>query len=510
MSEDTEVKKDQEQAAASGDGPDDLPEIQVAVEDIGTLKKRVTVTIPRGRIDAKYDELFGELSRTAQVPGFRIGRAPRKLIEKRFGKEVSQDVRNAVIGESLGDAVEKTELKTLGEPDLDLEKIELPESGDMQYSFEVEVAPEFDLPDIKGIRVEKQTFEVTEERIDQYIEQLRLGRATFEKTDDPADAGDLVLAGARITGEGIEPVERPGLTLRVAPGQIEGLPLVDLDKELAGKKAGETVAITAKAPAAHPNEAWREKDLTIELTLSEVRRRNLPEVDEQFASQLGFDSLKELRDFVRQRMTSLTQSETQRSMRAQISRFLLENTDFELPEGLLNRQSFNLLRRNYIDMLQQGVPREQIDQRLTELQAAATEEAQRQLKLWLILGKIAEEQNIEVRDDEVNARVAQIASISRRRPERVRQELAQDGSLEQLRLSLRDEKVLDKLLEEAEIVEVAPETQDQAAKAPKKARKAAKKAPKKVAKRKPAASKPRRAAKKPAPKTSAAKKTKQK
>ena len=461
MPEDTEAKEQTDEQAAEAE-KSDLPEIGVDVEEVGTLRKKVTVKVPRGRIDAKYDEMFGELGRTAQVPGFRIGRAPRKLIEKRFGKEVSRDVRNAVIGESLGDAVEKTNLKTLGEPDLDLEAIELPESGDMEYSFEVEVAPEFDLPDIKGVKVEKLTFEVNDERIDEYIEQLRLGRASFDKTGGAAAEGDVVLAGAKIIAEGLEPMDRPGLTLRVAPGQIEGLPLVDLAKDLTGKKAGDTVSMTVKAPAAHPNESWREKQLTIELTLSEVRRRKLPKVDKELASQLGFDSLKDLRDAVADRMKTRLKAETQRSMREQVSRFLLDKTDFQLPEGLVNRQTANVLRRSEIDMMLRGVPREQIDSRLAELQAAAAQEAQRILKLSFILGKIAEEQEIEVEDDEVNARIAQMASSSGRRPERLRQELAQDGSLEQVRISLRDDKVLDKILADAKIVEVAPE--DKAAK----------------------------------------------
>ncbi|MBL7133807.1 MAG: trigger factor [Phycisphaerae bacterium] len=454
MPEETKVKEQTNEEASPGQKQSDLPEIGVAVEEIGTLKKRVTVKVPRGRIDAKYDEMFGELGRTAQVPGFRIGRAPRRLIEKRFGKEILRDVRNAVIGESLGDAVEKTKLKTLGEPDLDLEKIELPDSGDMEYSFEVEVAPEFDLPDIKGIKVEKLIIEVNDERIDQYIEQLRLGRASFDRTGGAAAEGDVVLAGAKITAEGLEPLDRPGLTLRVAPGQIEGLPLVDLDKDLTGRKTGDTISMTVKAPAAHPNESWREKEITIELTLSEVRRRKLPRVDRELASQLGFDSLKELRNAVAERMTGRLEAETQRSMREQVSRFLLDKTDFQLPEGLVTRQTANVLQRSRVDMMLQGMPREQIDSRLTELQAAAAQEAQRVLKLSFILGKIAEDQTIEVGDDEVNARIAQMASSSGRRPERLRQELAQDGSLEQVRISLRDDKVLDKILSEAKIVEV--------------------------------------------------------
>ncbi|MHC4982317.1 MAG: hypothetical protein ACYTF6_04010 [Planctomycetota bacterium] len=159
----------------------------------------------------------------------------------------------------------------------------------------------------------------------------------------------------------------------------------------------------------------------------------------------------------------------------------------------MRRHSARLLQRRYVDLLYQGVPREQIDERITELQAAAAEQATHDLKISLILGRIAEDEEIEVTEDEVNARVAQIASYQNRRPERLRQELDRDGTLEQLRISLREEKVLDKLLQEAKIVE-APQDEketeaDKAAKRPaatrkKAARKKAKKTQKKAKKKK--------------------------
>ncbi|MHC4982318.1 MAG: trigger factor [Planctomycetota bacterium] len=313
MPEDTQEQTDEEKAsAAEQTEAQEGPANEVAVEDTGTLKKKLTVTIPREKIDAKFDEMFGELATTAPVPGFRVGRAPRRLIEKRFGKEVSADVRNALIGESLADAIDKSGLKTLGEPELDLEKIELPGSGDMSYSFEVEVMPEFELPESKGIEIERPAAELTDEQIDEYLEQLRMGRGRYEDTDGAATKGDTVAAAAKITGEGIEPLERPGLTLRVAPGQIEGLPLVDLGQALAGKKAGETAEAKITVPDAHPNENWRGKEVTVAITLGQVRRRILPELDDDFAAGAGFQSLDEMRQFVSSRLEARVAAETQR------------------------------------------------------------------------------------------------------------------------------------------------------------------------------------------------------
>jgi trigger factor len=442
-------------AAEGAEGQDNLPAIDVAVTDAGNLKKKVTVTVPRARIDAKYNEMFGELSTSALVPGFRIGHAPRKLIEKRFGKDIAQDVRNAVIGDSLGKAVEKAELKAVGEPEIDLEKIELPEAGDLSYSYEIEVAPEFALPELKEIPVTRPALRYSEAEVDAYIQQILRNRAKYEVADRPAAEGDVVTAGAKITGEGIEPVDRPGLHLRVAPGQIEGLPLVDLGKALAGKKAGESAKLEVTVPDAHPTEAWRGKKLQVEVALSEVRTPVLPEFNEAFCTEMGFASTDQFRQYVGQRLQIQVREQTQQNMRNQIVQYLMERTTFDVPAGVAARHARNVLSRRYVDLLSSGVPREKIDENLAQLQAQAAEQAQTSLKVSFILGKVAELEGLTVEPGEVNARVAQMAARNNRRPERLRQELEQEGTLGELESAILEEKAIDALLAEAKITEEA-------------------------------------------------------
>jgi trigger factor len=308
-----------EGAEAEGEGEPEV-DFGVQVEDVGTLKKKVTITVPAERIDAKREEMFGELSTTAQVPGFRIGRAPRRLVVKRFGKEVDRDVRNAMIGESLGKALEKSQLKVIGEPDIDLEAIELPASGDMSYELEVEVAPEFDLPELEGIEVIRPTVEVTDERIDEAIDRMRLREVKYEVADEPAAEQDIVTGRAKVSVEGAEESETE-VTLRVAPGQIEGLPLVDLGKELTGKEAGQAVPMTVKVPEVHPNEAWQGKEARIELTVGEVRKRRLPEVNDAYAERMGYESVGELREALAKGMKAQVDREAARALREQINEY---------------------------------------------------------------------------------------------------------------------------------------------------------------------------------------------
>lgn len=436
---------------------DTLPENQVNIEDAGVLKKKVTVTVPRERIDAKLGEMFGELSKSALVPGFRIGHAPRRLIEKRFGREVGQDVRNALVGESIGSAIEKSKLNTLGEPNIDLDTIELPEKGELAFSFEIEVAPEFDLPALDAIEVKRTALEINDERINEQLEQWRQSQARFEATTDAVQATDVITADVRITGDGIDEHLHKDHVVRVAPGQIEGLPLVDLPTVLAGKKIGETATATVKVPEAHPNEGWRGKDATVELTVSAVRRRILPEIDEAFAQGAGFESLTKLRELVASNLQARLASETKRAMRDQVCKYLLDTTRFDLPQGVAARHANRVLQRRYVDLLQRGVPRERIDENLTQLAAAANEQAQADLKLTFILGKVAESQGVTVDEGEVNARIAAMANEYNRRPERMRQELEQEGTLSEIEVSIREEKALDKLLETAKVTEITVE-----------------------------------------------------
>ena len=458
VSPQTEGEAQVQEAEQAEEVEDTLPKFTFATEDTGSLKKKVTVTVPRERIDAKLDEMFGDLGRTAPVPGFRIGRAPRRLVEKRFGREVSQDVRNAMVGESLEQVLQDIDFRPIGEPDLDLEKIELPDNGVMEFSFEIEAAPEFELPELEGIPLQKHVFEVTDERGNEQIDRFRERAASFENSDGPAAAGDVIEAATRVTGEDIgDPVESKGLTLHVAPGQIEGLPLVDLGKELTGKNVGDTVSMTVDIPKAHPNEAWQGKQATVEITIKAMRHRTLPELDDEFAARAGFDSMQEMRSLMESALKRNAEQEVRRGMHEQICGYLLDKVQFDLPEGLAARHAERVLQRRYLDLLERGFSQEKIAEHLTELKAAADEQSVADLKLQFITGKIADEQDIDITEEEVNSRIASIAASQQRRPERLRQELEQGGALTQVQIMLVEEKVMDALLKKAKITEVAQE-----------------------------------------------------
>ncbi len=445
------------QAAAPAESPPDgLPENAVTVAEAGTLRKKVTVEISRARIDAKFDEMFGDLRRTAQVPGFRVGRAPRRLIEKRFGKEVAEDVRNGLVGEAIGQALEKADFKTLGQPDVELDQIELPDEGNMPFSFEVEVAPEFELPEYDRIEVRRPTLEITAERVEQAMRDGLRSSGRLKPTDSGAEEGDTVVADVSVTGEGIEHTEA-NAEFRVAAGAFEGIPVEDLPEALAGRKRGQRAEVQTTVPAGHPNRDWREKAVTIRIDVQEVKRLELPELDEEYAKRAGFTSLQQLRESVGARLAGQVAAEQRRLMGEQVCRHLLEHTRLEVPEQAGKRHADRLLARRVVDLMMRGVGREEIEKSMGQLEAAASQQAAQELKLSLILDKLAEAENVQVDDGEVNARIAEIAGQQNRRPERLRHEMRTDGTLETLYAAVREEKVIDKVLASATITDMAPE-----------------------------------------------------
>jgi trigger factor len=458
---------------------DNLPPNTVTIEDAGDATKKITIEVSRERIDAKYNEIFGELRTSAQVPGFRMGHAPRRLLEKRFSKEVGQDVRNAVVSEALGKAVEANDLKILGEPDIKMDELVLPESGNFTFSITVEVKPEFDLPEYAGIEVSKPAAEVTDERIDQALKMFLSHRGTVAPTTEGAEEDDTIVADVKLTGEGIGTRKIEAQELQVGPAALEGIPLENLGEKLAGAKAGETVTVEATVPETHAEEAWRGKTAKFELAIQEVKRMEVPELTDELAGDFGFENVAGFRDYVRGSLEQRMAAESQQTMRDQVCKYLLDNTKVELPAGVAARNTVNALRRRYVDLLQRGVPREQIDQNLELLQAQAGEQAQVELKLSFVLEKIAEKEEITVEEGEINSRIAQMAAQYGRRPERLRSEMTSEGTLDQVGVQIREQKALDKLLEMAKVTDAAPEAAEEAGKA-KKPKKAAAKSKKKT------------------------------
>jgi trigger factor len=428
----------------------------VTIEDLGPATKKIKVEIPEDRIKGKLAEQFKELRSQAAIPGFRPGHAPQKLIEKRFATDVKDQVRRTLVSESYEQALEKNNLSVLGEPDFDdPDAIQLPETGAMNFSFTVEVQPDFQLPDLKNIKVKRPKIEVKDENVDQAMQNLREQQGALMPVEDRGvQDKDYLLADVHIKADGNVLAHQHDAQVVARPGRIGGIQIDDLDKQLEGLKPGETRTIKAHAPDSHPNEALRGKDVEIDVTLKDLKHLELAEINQAFLEDLGFKDESELRDALREQMVERITYDVQQALREQVSKHLLDNIQFDLPAKLSGKQTDRVVNRRAIELLQRGLSREQIEANIERLRAGADEEAARELKLFFILQKLATDFGVDVDEAELNGRIAMLAAQRGRRPEKLKQDMTKDGSLSNLYLQMREQKAIDKVLESAQIEEV--------------------------------------------------------
>jgi len=445
--------------------------IDVAVEEIAPLRKKLTITVPRRIIDEQLDEQYDELRREAMVPGFRKGRAPRRLLEKRFGSEVGDTLIQRLVTSAYVAAMKKTELKTLGDPLIwatekgsdtpklmevseAIELMKVPDEGPLEFACEVEVQPEFELPKLEGIPLTRPVVEITDKDVDAQVDRLRGLAGSFENVGDgPVEPDDLVIADVKMTSGGEVLKQGQDVRLAARPQVVDGVVLENLGDVLAGAKVGDVRQISGQIPDAYEKEEFRGKEADFEITVKQIQRMRLPEVDQAFLNHWGFETEQDMRAWLRQELEARRDREIHNLLAGQVCEYLLQNTSFELPERVSTQQIDRALARKLVEMYRQGIPLPEIDKRMDELKTVAREETLKDLKLAFIMEKLAEQVEVEVTEGEINAWIAEIARQQGRRFDRVRDELSREGRIADLYIRLRDDKIIRHLIDKAEITE---------------------------------------------------------
>jgi len=451
------------------------PKNTVTIEQAGPCKKKVSVEIAEEAIKNATDEQYNNLRKEAIVPGFRKGRAPRRLLEKRFGKETTEVVKLKLLEEASKSAIKDNQLDVLGEPDIDVEKIELPDTGSLKFDFEVEVRPEFDLPPLEGIPVSKTKLEVTDEQIDREIQRLQRWSGIWTPREkgavelDDQIIADVILKPVPSAAEGTEGLQEEqkldNIEIYVRQnGFVGAIPVEKLDELLVGAKPGDVKQTTVEVPKTYFREEYRGKKVDLQITVKDIKWLKPAALDENFLKRYGVEDESELREKVRDLLQSQLEQQSRTEMTEQIYQYLLDNTNFDLPLDIVAEHSTTLLRRQYGNLIIRGLPREQIEEQMAQLRASSEEQAKEQLKTFFIMDKVADKLQIDVTEEEINGRIAQLAIQRGQRPERMREEMARDGSLAQFSLQVRESKCIAKLLESANVTEKKAEKAKKSAK----------------------------------------------
>ncbi|QDS97515.1 trigger factor [Adhaeretor mobilis] len=443
-----------EDAVAVEEAPEKL-NLEVEVTSPSACERHVTVTISREDIDRYLDDAYGEMMASASVPGFRIGRAPRKLVENRFKTEVGDQIKGSLLMDSLGQISEEQEFTAISEPELNLDAVEVPDEGPMTFEFDIEVRPEFDLPKWKGLKIVRPMREFTDEDIERQKVQMLARYGKLAPHDGPASEGDHVTLDivARHDGEQVAKVE--DRVVRVLPTlSFRDTKLEGFDKLMTGAKEGDkkTAKVTLGGDA--PNEALRSKEVELEFTVLEVKKIKLPELTEDFLAEIGnFESEEKFVEAIRANLERQLEYEQQQRSRAQITAELTKQADWELPPALLKRQSVREVERATMELRRAGFGEAEIRARENMLRQNSAKSTAGALKEHFILERIAEEENIEAEQGDFDKEIFLIAMQSGESPRRVRAQIEKRGLMDVLQNQIVERKVLEKVQEEAKFTD---------------------------------------------------------
>ncbi len=420
--------------------------MKINVKDVGPCKKHLTISIGLDQVKAEIEEHMAGLVAHVQLPGFRPGKAPRALVEKRFGPRAIEEARDHLIAHSWDEAVKEQKLQPFSEPSLD--KVDFDPAKGLTYEATVEVRPEFDLPALQNIPLSKKAVKVTEADLDAALADLCKQNMQW----DPAAAGyalakgDLAVCDLSLLDGDKKVWEQAGAGVVLDGENLGELPTGPTEKFLEGYKASETAQVVATLPEDFTHAELRGKMATIRAVVKEVRRPRLPEADEAFAKQMGFDSVPLLREGMKSHVQRHKEGEAHRKLEEDLVSWLIEKTKFELPADVLAAHAEDALRRTTMDLLMRGIPEKQVRENLEKLKTGTKEGAERRLRTMLILAKVSEKEKILVTESDVEDRIRQMAASYGERPEAIRQKLDKEGGMPNLRAAIRESKAIDLLL----------------------------------------------------------------
>jgi len=449
-----------ETAAAEGGEP--KPEkLHQAVElvDVGPCRKHIKVTIERGDITSRLEVKFSELVVDAAVPGFRPGKAPRKMIERRFHKEVSDQVKAEVLLASLEQLAEDHDVAPLSAPNIDPSKIEIPKEGPMIYEFEVEVRPEFDLPNYKGLKLRRPVQTFTDEDVDKEMSRILAPYGQLIPKEGAAEVGNYVIADMTTRFHDAVIGSAKEVTLRVDDRLAfkDGV-AATFGKQVVGARAGDARVVDILMSDSVALEQLRGLTVLATLEIKDVKQMRLPELTHEFLHNFGVHSEEQFREMIRVLLERRLEYQQRQAARDQVLEQIVGATQWELPRDLLMRQARKAMARRVMEMEEAGMSQDEIRGRRRLLEQDVLRNTETALKEHFVLQKIAEVEKLDVNDDEIDNEIGRIADQNKESPRRVRARLEKDDLIDTLAAQLIERKTLDLVLESAvyEDVPVSP------------------------------------------------------
>jgi trigger factor len=411
-------------------------------ETSSSTRREIAVEIPVEEVTRETASLIQKYQKLARIPGFRRGHVPASVIRQRFAEDLKSDVVEALVPRYFRKEADRQGLIPVSQPQVT--DLHLKDNEPLRFKASFEVMPEIKVEGYKELRAERPDVAVTDEEVEQSLNGAREQHATFTSVEGRAladgDYAQVSLDGEPKDGDG-KPVHMDEVLVEIAGKNT----MPEFTENLRGASPGDERVFEVTYAQDAQEQRLAGKTFTYTVKVQSIKQKSLPELDDQFATQLGeFKTLDEVRQRIREGMESERKHAAEHEAKDKLVAELVKRSDFEVPEALVDRQVDVRLERGLRALAAQGMKTEDIKKMdLNRLRVGQREQALQEVKASLLLDKIAEEEKIEVSDEEIDREIEALATQSKQTPEAIRARLTRDGALDRIRNRIRSEKTLD-------------------------------------------------------------------
>ncbi|WP_078595136.1 trigger factor [Evansella clarkii] len=417
----------------------------------------LTVEVDSARVDTALDEAFKKVVKKVNVPGFRKGKVPRKMFEQRFGVEsLYQDALDIILPEAYAEAIDEAGIEPVDRPDIDIEQMEKGEN--LIFKATVTVKPEVELGDYKGLEVEAQDVSVSDEDVEEELKQLQERHAELVAVEEgEVQNGDTVVMDFEgfVDGEAFEGGQAENYSLEIGSGQF----IPGFEEQLVGAKTGEETEVNVEFPEEYHSEELAGKPATFKVKVHDIKRKELPELDDEFAKDVNeeVETLDELKKDLREKLQTSKEQQADAEKRDALVEKASENASVDIPEAMVNTEADRMLQEFEQRLQAQGMTLDmyyQFAQTDAEgMKAQFHDDAEKRVRMNLTLEAISEAENLEVSDEEVDQEIEKMAEMYQRSADEIKQILAMQGGADTLKGDLKVRKAIDFLVENSKTAE---------------------------------------------------------
>jgi len=423
--------------------------VKTELTDVSETRKTITIEIPTDVVDAEIDRIAKDYTKQARIPGFRPGKVPTTLVKRRFKEQILHDVMHGLIPRAVEEALQERGIEPVDTPNI--KDVAIEEGQPLKFTANIETVPPFDPGDLSTLQATRPSAEVTDDAVEKTLQRLRERAAKFEPVEGrPAALGDTVVVDLERTDAGGQVDRHDNVSIELgSPANPPGF-----DSELIDLNAGDTKTFTIHFPADYAVKEMADTDVTYAASVKELRQKTLPDLDDEFAKDLGadFDSLEALKERVRADIKEENESNATRQVRSDVLKQLSERVTFELPASLVEREIDRRLEEFARQLMQQSV-----DPRTAGIDWAQFREAQREparasVASAIALDEIARREQLTVPPEDIDREIERFAAQAGRTPAALRAQLEKEGGIARLLIGLRREKAVDLALSRARIL----------------------------------------------------------